>query len=101
MVCHANRQGLGAMTEEDLTILRKEVARLWQVIVRVGNDDGRALGAAREFSYRLLEADPTFSVSRLRQYLGPYQRSEFVESYAEGLRRAGLPEVSLVIAGSN
>ena len=31
-------------------------------------------------------------VSRLREYLGPYQKTEFVEKYAEGLRLAGLPE---------
>jgi adenylate cyclase len=44
----------------------------------------------------LLEVDPAFSVSRLSEYLGPYRRPEFVEKYAEGLRRAGLPEVSSV-----
>ena len=36
--------------------------------------------------------DPAFAVSRLREYLGPYQKPEFVEKYAEGLRLAGLPE---------
>ena len=44
---------------------------------------------------RLLEVDPAFSISRLGEYLGPYQRPEFAEKYAEGLRRAGLPEVSV------
>jgi adenylate cyclase len=36
--------------------------------------------------------DPAFRVSRLGEYLGPYQKSEFVEKYAEGLRVAGMPE---------
>ena len=31
-------------------------------------------------------------VARLRDYLGPYQKSAFLEKYAEGLRLAGLPE---------
>jgi hypothetical protein len=40
---------------------------------------------------RLKDIDPAFRVSRLREYLGPYQKSEFVEKYQEALRRAGLP----------
>ena len=46
----------------------------------------------RTWAARLQVIDPAFGVSRLREYLGPYQRSEFVEKYAEGLRLAGLPE---------
>jgi adenylate cyclase len=46
---------------------------------------------ARQLACRLLEVDPAFSVSRIGKYLGPYRRQEFVEKYAEGLRRAGLP----------
>jgi TolB-like protein/class 3 adenylate cyclase len=49
---------------------------------------------AHQLASRLLEVDPAFSVSRLSEYLGPYRRQEFVEKYAEGLRRAGLPELS-------
>jgi hypothetical protein len=56
---------------------------------------GRA-DVAHQLASHLLEVDPTFSVSRLNEYLGPYQRPEFAEKYAEGLRRAGLPEVSSV-----
>src|SRR5262249_17866674 len=41
---------------------------------------------------RLQVIDPAFRISRLREYLGPYQKSAFVEKYAEGLRLAGLPE---------
>jgi tetratricopeptide (TPR) repeat protein len=48
---------------------------------------------AHRLAAHLLEVDPAFCISRLREYLGPYQRAEFVEKYAEGLRRAGLPEV--------
>jgi hypothetical protein len=51
---------------------------------------------AQQLAARLQAIDPAFSVSRLREYLGPYERPEFVEKYAEGLRRAGLPEVSSV-----
>ena len=50
---------------------------------------------AHHLGARLQAIDPTFGISRLRQYLGPYQRPEFVEKYAEGLRLAGLPEVSV------
>jgi TolB-like protein len=56
---------------------------------------GRA-DLAHQLAGRLLEVDPAFSVSRLSEYLGSYRRPEFVEKYAEGLRRAGLPEVSSV-----
>jgi hypothetical protein len=41
-----------------------------------------------------LEVDPAFAISRLREYLGPYQ-PDLVEKYAEGLRLAGLPEASV------
>jgi adenylate cyclase len=40
----------------------------------------------------LQAVDPAFRVSRLEDYLGPYQQPEFVEKYAEALRMAGLPE---------
>jgi TolB-like protein/class 3 adenylate cyclase len=49
---------------------------------------------AHHLGARLQALDPTFGISRLREYLGPYQRPEFVGKYAEGLRLAGLPEVS-------
>jgi TolB-like protein/class 3 adenylate cyclase/Tfp pilus assembly protein PilF len=48
--------------------------------------------AARKIGTRLLSADPEFCLSRLGSYLGPYQKPEFIEKYAEGLRLAGLPE---------
>ena len=54
---------------------------------------GRA-DVAHQWADRLLQIDPSFSISRLGEYLGPYQRPEFAEKYAEGLRRAGIPEVS-------
>jgi tetratricopeptide (TPR) repeat protein len=52
---------------------------------------GRA-DVARQLATRLEAVDPAFRVVRLKEYLGPYRRQEFVEKYAEGLRRAGLPE---------
>ena len=36
--------------------------------------------------------DPAFRVSRLKEVLGPYQQSAFVDKYSEGLRLAGVPE---------
>jgi adenylate cyclase len=48
--------------------------------------------AARKTGIRLHAVDPEFRISRLGSYLGPYQKPEFVEKYAEGLRLAGLPE---------
>jgi adenylate cyclase len=45
MFCHANRLGFGLM-EEDIEYRRGQVARLWQLVARVGNDDGVALGQA-------------------------------------------------------
>lgn len=47
---------------------------------------------ANRLAARLQVIDPAFRVSRLREYLGPYRQPGFVEKYAEGLRRAGLPE---------
>ena len=47
---------------------------------------------ARKTGARLLSADPGFRLSRLESYLGPYQKPEFLEKYAAGLRLAGLPE---------
>jgi hypothetical protein len=41
---------------------------------------------------RLQATDPTLRVSRLKDVLGPYQQSAFIDKYAEGLRLAGLPE---------
>lgn len=52
---------------------------------------GRSDTAGR-FAAQLQGIDPTFRVSRLTEYLGPYQSSEFIQKYAEGLRLAGLPE---------
>jgi TolB-like protein/class 3 adenylate cyclase len=51
---------------------------------------------ARQLASHLLEVDPAFVVSRLSEYLGPYQRTEFVVKYAEGLHRAGLPQISAI-----
>jgi adenylate cyclase len=47
---------------------------------------------AHRLATRLQALDPAFRVSRLREYLGPYREPGFVEKYAEGLRRAGLPD---------
>ncbi len=48
--------------------------------------------AAHRLAARLQALDPAFRVSRLREYLGSYREPGFMEKYAEGLRRAGLPE---------
>jgi len=62
--------------------------------LRIGNAIAGFLGradVAEQLAVRLQAVDPAFSVRRLSEYLGPYQRPEFVKKYAEGLRRAGLP----------
>ena len=47
---------------------------------------------AQQTARQLLAIDPAFRISRLKSYLGPYQLPEFLAKYAEGLRRAGLPD---------
>jgi hypothetical protein len=46
---------------------------------------------ALRLATRLQVVDPAFRASRLKEYLGPYQKPEFVNKYAEGLRKAGSP----------
>src|SRR5882757_9853032 len=53
---------------------------------------GNMTDTAREMGARLHAIDPEFRISRLVSYLGPYQKPEFVEKYAQGLQLAGLPE---------
>jgi TolB-like protein/class 3 adenylate cyclase len=53
---------------------------------------GGRIDTAHRLAARLQVIDPAFRVSRLSEYLGPYQKAAFVEKYAEGLRLAGLPE---------
>ena len=65
------------------------------VCLRIGAASAAFAGhidTAHRLAARLQVIDPAFGVSRLREYLGPYQSSAFVEKYAEGLRLAGLPE---------
>ena len=65
------------------------------VSLRIGAASAAFAGhfdTANHLAARLQAIDTAFRVSRLRDYLGPYQTSAFVEKYAEGLRRAGLPE---------
>jgi adenylate cyclase len=47
---------------------------------------------AHRLAAHLLTVDPAFAVSRLRNYLGPFQKAEFVEKYTQALRLAGVPE---------
>jgi TolB-like protein len=47
---------------------------------------------ARPAVRRLLQIDPSRRISNLTDVLGPYRRPEDVAKYAEGLRKAGLPE---------
>jgi len=47
---------------------------------------------AHQLAARLKVIDPAFSVSRLNDYLGPYQKAELLNKYSEGLRLAGLPQ---------
>jgi TolB-like protein/class 3 adenylate cyclase/tetratricopeptide (TPR) repeat protein len=47
---------------------------------------------ALRLATHLQTIDPAFAVSRLKDYLGPCQRLDFIGKYAEGLRLAGMPE---------
>jgi len=47
---------------------------------------------AQEAVRRLLQIDPARRISNLKDVLGPYRRPEDLANYAEGLRKAGLPE---------
>jgi adenylate cyclase len=49
------------------------------------------LDDAKRTMARMRQVDPTRSVSNLTDVLGPYGPEEFAR-YAEGVRRAGLPE---------
>jgi adenylate cyclase len=40
----------------------------------------------------LRQLNPTLCVSNLKDGVGPYQKTENISRYEEGLRRAGLPE---------
>jgi tetratricopeptide (TPR) repeat protein len=81
-------------------------AMAWAETVRQANPDYhpalRVLAAsaafanltdvARDIANELRSLDPEFRVSGLASYLGPYQKAEFIEKYAEGLRLAGIPD---------
>ena len=41
---------------------------------------------------RLRQLNPVLRISNFKELLGPYRRTEDLSRYAEGLRRAGLPE---------
>ena len=47
---------------------------------------------AHLLAIRLQNLDPTFRISRLREYVGPYRDPSFLEKYAKGLRCADVPE---------
>jgi TolB-like protein len=53
---------------------------------------GGHLEPARKAVSRLLKLSPNERVSNLQDIFGPYRRAEDPASYAEGLRKAGLPE---------
>jgi len=50
------------------------------------------LADARKLCARLRELDPTLSLSNLGDVMGPYRDPAHLALFAEGLRRAGLPE---------
>jgi hypothetical protein len=52
---------------------------------------GQTNGQREKNMARMRELDPTRCISNLRDVLGPYGPEEF-EKYAEGVRKAGLPE---------
>jgi tetratricopeptide (TPR) repeat protein len=61
-----------------------------RIIATSAGNSGQ-LERARKAAKRLLEIDPSFRVSRLTDHV-PLRRRDDLARYAEGLRRAGLPE---------
>jgi TolB-like protein/class 3 adenylate cyclase/Flp pilus assembly protein TadD len=61
-----------------------------RIIATSAGNSGQ-LERAQKAAKRMLEIDPAFSVSRLTDHV-PLRRPEDLARYAEGLRRAGLPE---------
>ncbi|WP_407151624.1 adenylate/guanylate cyclase domain-containing protein [Bradyrhizobium sp. ORS 86] len=61
-----------------------------RIIATSAGNSGQ-LERARKAAKRMLEIDPTFRVSKLSDHV-PMRRPEDLARYAEGLRRAGLPE---------
>jgi TolB-like protein len=49
------------------------------------------MDSAKKIMVRVRQLDPTLSISNLRDVIGPYSPDDFAK-YAEGLRKAGLPE---------
>jgi TolB-like protein/class 3 adenylate cyclase/tetratricopeptide (TPR) repeat protein len=78
MICYANRLGYYG-TVKELAREQSEVTRLWQMVARVGNDDGRALASAgwavayvlrdlssaKELIDRAVELNPNLASARL------------------------------------
>jgi len=61
-------------------------------ILAASNALAGRLNEARAAAHRLLQIDPPRRISNLTDVLGPYRRPEDLAKYAEGLRKAGLPE---------
>ncbi len=61
-----------------------------RIIATSAGNSGQ-LERAQKAAKRMLEIDPTFRVSRLTDHV-PLRRPDDLARYAEGLRRAGLPE---------
>jgi TolB-like protein len=63
--------------------------------LRIGAASGALAGRydeARRLAARLHEIDPALRASTLSTVLGPYRNLEHVAMYADGLRKAGLPD---------
>lgn len=61
-----------------------------RIIATSAGNSGQ-LARAQKAAKRMMEIDPTFKVSRLTDHV-PLRRPDDLARYAEGLRRAGLPE---------
>ena len=70
---------------------RKNSVSAWHMATVSHAMAGR-IEAARTACTRLRQFDPALRISNLAKVLGPYRRPEDRVRYAEGLRRAGLPE---------
>lgn len=70
---------------------RQDYVSAWHMATVSHAMAGR-IEAARTACSRLRQFDPALRISNLGKVLGPYRRPEDRVRYAEGLRRAGLPE---------
>jgi TolB-like protein/class 3 adenylate cyclase/Tfp pilus assembly protein PilF len=80
-----------AILHAELSLRERQLQPALRIAAASAAFAGRNSDAGR-YAALMLRTIPDFRLSRLADFLGPYQRPEDLEHYKEGLRRAGLPE---------